>query len=102
VIRVTGPARGRGGRRGVAAGAALPRRDRIAMKAPARTLLVDDAIDAYVDWREECLFVWDAYVRWSEARQADGALAFAAYAAALDREERACAWYAGRLGRLAR
>ena len=24
------------------------------------TRLVDEAVDAYVDWREECLVVWDA------------------------------------------
>jgi hypothetical protein len=70
------------------------------MKAVARTELVDDAIDAYVDWQEECLFVWDAYRRWSRATRADALLAFAAYAAALDREERASAYYAGRLSRL--
>jgi hypothetical protein len=71
------------------------------MNALQRTELVDDAIDAYVDWREECRFVWDAYRRWSSACRADAALAFAAYAAALDREERAAAAYARRLRRVA-
>ena len=71
------------------------------MSAVARTALVDEAIDAYVDWQEECLFVWDAYCRWAGAPQADATLAFAAYAAALDREERASAFYAGRISRLA-
>jgi hypothetical protein len=71
------------------------------MKTLTRTRLVDDVIDAYVDWREECLFVWDAYCRWAAAPQADATLAFAAYAAALDREERASAYYAGRISRLA-
>jgi hypothetical protein len=72
------------------------------MKRRARTRLVDDVIDAYVDWREECHYVRDAYRRWSRAPRADAMLAFAAYAAALDREERASAYYAGRLSRLAR
>lgn len=71
------------------------------MKALARRRLVDEVIDAYVDWREECIFVWDAYRRWSGASRDDAVLAFAAYAAALDREERASAFYAGRVGRLA-
>jgi hypothetical protein len=70
------------------------------MTALARTLLVDDVIDAYVNWREECLFVWDAYGRWSGGPPADATLAFAAYSAALDREERASASYAGLVSRL--
>jgi hypothetical protein len=75
------------------------------VKALERTRLVvevDDVIDAYVAWRAACLFVCDAYHRWSSATRADATLAFAAYAAALDREEHASACYAGRLGRLAR
>jgi hypothetical protein len=67
------------------------------MKALARTTLIDDAVDAYVEWQEECLFVWDAYRHWARAPRADASLAYAAYAAALDREERASAYYAGRL-----
>jgi hypothetical protein len=70
------------------------------MKARARTALVDAAVEAYVDWREECLFVWDAYRRWSRAPRADATVAFAAYAAALDREERASTYYASRLSRV--
>jgi len=56
--------------------------------------LVDEAIDAYVDWREECGLVWDAYARWTSAHVADSPLAFSAYQAALDREERAADVYA--------
>jgi hypothetical protein len=72
------------------------------MKPLTRRRLVDEVIDAYVDWREECLFVWDAYRRWARSPRDDATLAFAAYAAALDREERASAFYAGRVSRLAR
>jgi hypothetical protein len=43
--------------------------------------LVDEAADAYVDWREECLAVWDAYGRWTGAPTVDARLAFAAYKA---------------------
>jgi hypothetical protein len=56
--------------------------------------LVDEAIDAYVDWREERASVWDAYARWASAPMADCPLAFSAYRAALDREERAAHVYA--------
>jgi hypothetical protein len=56
--------------------------------------MIDEAMDAYVDWREECIRVWDAYQRWRSAARADAALAFPAYVAALDREERASEVYA--------
>ena len=56
--------------------------------------LVDEAIDALVDWGEECASVWDAYARWTGAHAADSPLAFSAYQAALDREERAAHVYA--------
>ena len=51
-------------------------------------------IDLYVDWREECAEVQAAYDRWSEAQKNERAHAFAAYRAALDREERASEVYA--------
>ena len=60
--------------------------------------LLDAAIDAYVDWREECVEVWDAYERWAHAPNIDAAGAFAAYGAALDREESASRAYAELLG----
>jgi hypothetical protein len=56
--------------------------------------LLDDVVDAYVDWREERAAVWDAYARWSNAPVPDCSLAFTAYRAALDREERAAHVYA--------
>jgi hypothetical protein len=70
------------------------------MISSLRQLMVDDAIDAYVDWREECAHVWEAYHRWVSAVRTDTALAFRAYVAALDREERASEVYAGLLRRL--
>jgi hypothetical protein len=60
--------------------------------------LVDAATDAYVDWREESTGVWDAYERWAHALEIDAAGAFAAYRAALDREESASHAYADLLG----
>ena len=56
--------------------------------------LVDAATGAYVDWREECAGVWDAYERWAHAPDIDAAGTFAAYGAALDREESASLAYA--------
>jgi hypothetical protein len=62
--------------------------------------MVDETIDAYVDWREECTHVWEAYSRWLSAARGDAALAFRAYVAALDREERASEVYADLMSRL--
>jgi hypothetical protein len=56
--------------------------------------LGDALIDLYVEWREECSAVQLAYERWREASKDDRAAAFAAYNAALDREERASDVYA--------
>jgi hypothetical protein len=55
--------------------------------------LVDCLIDAYIDWREECVILEDAYRRWVSAAASDAELAFAAYRAGLDREERASILY---------
>jgi hypothetical protein len=55
---------------------------------------VDEAMQAYVDWRTECIAVWETYGCWKAAPVTDAALAFEAYAAALEREERACEVYA--------
>jgi hypothetical protein len=63
--------------------------------------LLDAAIDAYVDWRETSAGVWDAYQQWARAAVADAALAFTAYQAAVDREERASCIYADAMRRTA-
>jgi hypothetical protein len=55
---------------------------------------VDATLDAYIEWREECEAVDDAYRRWSAASSDGSALAFAIYVAALDREQRASNAYA--------
>jgi hypothetical protein len=65
------------------------------------TELVDETIDAYVDWQEERASVWDAYERWTCAHPEDAVFAFAAYQAALDREERAGDEYADLSTRMA-
>jgi hypothetical protein len=55
---------------------------------------VDRAMDAYIQWRNECIAVRDAYSHWAAARGTNVALAFQAYAVALDREELASERYA--------
>jgi hypothetical protein len=64
------------------------------MNEELNTPRVDEAIDAYVDWQEERVHVWDAYARWESAESGDASFAFSAYRAALDREEHASRVYA--------
>src|ERR1700737_5195545 len=64
------------------------------MISSLRKRMIDEAMDAYVEWREECIRVWDADRLWLSAERVDAALAFRAYVAALDREERAAEVYA--------
>jgi hypothetical protein len=59
--------------------------------------LVDRMIELYCDWRTECAEVQAAYDRSLDCSPADRAAAFAAYTAALDREELACASYAAQV-----
>jgi hypothetical protein len=50
--------------------------------------------DAYADWVEESVGVQEAYESWSTAASGDASIAFAAYRAALDREEHASKFFA--------
>ena len=59
-------------------------------------LLIDDAFDAYLAWREESAEVWHAYKRWNGAPAPEAGRKFWAYRAALEREEQAARVY-GRL-----
>ena len=69
---------------------------------PTRRRLVDDLVDAYVAWREECRAVEDPYRGWASAPAADSTFAFAAYRMALDREELASSVYADLAARVSR
>ncbi|MGA2010019.1 MAG: hypothetical protein ABSH51_05715 [Solirubrobacteraceae bacterium] len=62
--------------------------------------LIDDALDAYVCWRERRAAVWDAYERWSVAWVVGAPDEFAAYQNALDREELAANRYADLIAKL--
>jgi hypothetical protein len=64
------------------------------VSAEIRPDLVDRMIELYCEWRTGCWDVRAAYDRFLEAPASDRAVAFAAYMAALDREESACAAYA--------
>lgn len=63
---------------------------------------VDAAVLAYVEWREECVAVWDAYDWWTTVPAEESQRAHAGYRAALDREEAAARSYATRVERLER
>ena len=56
-------------------------------------LLIDDAFDAYLEWRTESAEVWHAYKRWNGAPAREARGKFWAYRAALEREERAARVY---------
>jgi hypothetical protein len=76
---------------------------------PARALtvgwrdsLVDAYVESYVEWREECVHLRVAYHRWMVSGALDRDLAFRAYRAALDREEKGAVVHELRAQRLAR
>jgi hypothetical protein len=74
------------------------------MRNRTETRLLDRMIGAYVDWREACRLVHDAYRSWASATRPHASVAFWRYNAALDAEERAAEVYAGlvqRVGHLA-
>jgi hypothetical protein len=74
------------------------------MRKRTETRLVDRMIGAYVDWREACRLVHDAYRSWTSATGSGTGVAFWRYTAALDAEERAADVYASlvrRVGHLA-
>jgi hypothetical protein len=60
-----------------------------------RKRLVDKLVEAYVDWREACARVNDAYHSWVRETGSAGRVAFGLYMAALDAEEQAAQIYAG-------
>ncbi len=67
------------------------------MSTEIRPELVDRMIELYCDWRTACWDARTAYERFVDAPAHDRAVAFAAYTAALDREESACESYAAHI-----
>jgi hypothetical protein len=55
--------------------------------------IVDELLDTYLAWREECTRVESAYRRWHAAGGDERGLAFAACLAALDGEDHAAGVY---------
>lgn len=68
-------------------------RGRVQQPARSRLNRVGWPADTYAEWREECEAVHRAYGRWTGSERAVRALAYAAYRAALDREEKAAGVY---------
>jgi hypothetical protein len=64
------------------------------MRKRTETRLVDRMITAYVEWREACRLVHDAYRSWAGATGPRARVAFCWYTAALDAEESAAEVYA--------
>ena len=56
--------------------------------------LRDEIIDLYLDWREEATAVADAYATWADTTADRKGRCFAAYTAAIAREEAAARSYA--------
>lgn len=62
--------------------------------------IVDDALLAYVEWREACADVWDTYECWARGTGNAAGDAYTAYRDALNREEAAARDYAVRIDRV--
>jgi hypothetical protein len=65
------------------------------MNTLRRERLVDELVEAYVDWRETCARVNDAYRSWASETAPGARVRFGSYMAALAAEERAAGIYAG-------
>jgi hypothetical protein len=63
--------------------------------------MVDAAVDAYLDWREDCTLLDAAYSGWTGSSKADRARTFDAYQRALEREESSANVYAEMIGKMA-
>ena len=64
------------------------------MAVDVAPVVVDPLMEFYCDWREQCLEVHAAYEQFTAASPAERSFAFAAYEAALDREQAASEAYA--------
>ena len=73
--------------------------NRLDRRAGRQRELLGAATVAYDQWRDQCAAVRIAYHGWVGSPSAENAVAFRAYTAALDREERAANSYARLIGR---
>jgi hypothetical protein len=67
---------------------------RYIMNTLTRKRLVDELVEAYVDWRETCAQVNDAYRSWASETSLRERVTFGLYMAALDAEQHAAEVYA--------
>jgi hypothetical protein len=85
---------------------ATPQNPSKGIRVTSRSRPVDDFVDlvlaSYVEWREELEEANESYRVWREAPSAEEPSRFAAYAAALDREEAAADAYAESIAELMR
>jgi hypothetical protein len=65
------------------------------MNRLSKKRLIDLLMEAYVDWREACLRVSDAYGCWASGTGPGATSAFGFYMSALNQEEQAAEVYAG-------
>lgn len=63
---------------------------------------IDQMLERYISWREECAAVRTAYQQWADSDRRERRLAYAGYLAALAREERAARTYASHVARVRR
>lgn len=63
---------------------------------------IDELLERYICWREECRTIRLAYRRWADSPRGERGLTYAAYLAALDREEHAAGAYPDQTDRLRR
>jgi len=70
------------------------------MRKRTETRLVDRTIGAYVEWREACGLVHDAYRSWASGTGPRARVAFLQYTAALEAEEWAAELYASLVRRI--
>ncbi len=70
--------------------------------AAADPWAIDEMLDRYISWREECGAVRLAYRHWVDADRREQGLAYAGYLTALDGEERAARAYASQVDRVSR
>jgi hypothetical protein len=67
-----------------------------------RARFVDEVIQCYVAWREQCDAVRMGYESWCSGAGQERTIRFALYKMAVDREESAAKLYADSIGRLRR
>jgi hypothetical protein len=63
-------------------------------------IAIDELLERYVSWLEECESVRLAYRQWDGGQRVGDRLAYASYVAALDREEHAARVYVDQIERV--